>query len=227
MTGTALTTDTPEKPKKLTSIHFELDKASVGKRIKKLRDAMGFSQDFLAQRVGKSRPSIGQWEIGGSYPSLSDFVNLARVLESTPDYIAFGTKPKPVPEKAPEGVRIPVMDYSAKTAVRTGELIVGRDFYARLATNIAPKITAFVALTDGLLDGSREGDVLFIDERATEIVDGAAYLTQGPWNQVIKVAASETEGVWNVTRAGSSRSVEVRGAIPVVGRVVGTMSSKV
>jgi transcriptional regulator with XRE-family HTH domain len=45
------------------------NKASIGKRLREQREALGLTQDTLAARLGKSRNTIGAWERGEQYPS--------------------------------------------------------------------------------------------------------------------------------------------------------------
>ena len=52
----------------------------VGNNIESLRKQMGFSQQELADKVGKPRPSVSNWENAKSEPSSTDLVALAKIF---------------------------------------------------------------------------------------------------------------------------------------------------
>lgn len=58
--------------------------AKVGREIKKPE---------IAQKMGVSPVTVGYWEAGEREPNLDTFVKLAKVLDTTPEWIAFGAKP--------------------------------------------------------------------------------------------------------------------------------------
>ncbi len=57
---------------------------SLGKNIRQLRKAKGFSQEFIAEQLGyKSYTTIQKWESGVSEPSLSQSTKLSELLGVT------------------------------------------------------------------------------------------------------------------------------------------------
>lgn len=54
-----------------------------GMRLKKLREARGWTQEFLAEKVGVSRNTIAPLEIGNRRPSLNLLERLAKALKVT------------------------------------------------------------------------------------------------------------------------------------------------
>lgn len=206
---------------------------AVGLRIKEMRERLHpfTSQDSLSLKIGKSRAAIGQWESGGSYPALADFVTLAKHLNTSAEYLAFGRLEKPV-RPAPEGKRVPLMNYEVKADFpKVGEMIVSNEFYARLITpgEHGAKITAFALPSDHLIDGCREGDIVFIDTRLkTPEGTGETYLTAGPFNRAYTVTPGEKPGHWTVkAENGKATQVPSDGPLPVIGRIVGHMASEV
>jgi DNA-binding XRE family transcriptional regulator len=62
-----------------------------GARLEALRSAKGISQIELAKKLGyKSDSTISKWEAGMSIPTGGKLVEIAKLLETTTDYILFG-----------------------------------------------------------------------------------------------------------------------------------------
>lgn len=62
-----------------------------GARLEALRSAKGISQIELANYLGyKSDSTISKWEAGASIPTGGKLVEIAKLLETTTDYILFG-----------------------------------------------------------------------------------------------------------------------------------------
>lgn len=59
----------------------------TAEKIKKLREARGWSQAELARRVGVTRNGVNSWEQGLSMPSPACLVELARVFSVSTDYL--------------------------------------------------------------------------------------------------------------------------------------------
>ena len=60
---------------------------NVGERIKYLRDKAGFTQTYLAKRLGISRSAVNGWEMSIAMPSLANIVELARIFNVSSDYL--------------------------------------------------------------------------------------------------------------------------------------------
>lgn len=81
----------------------------VGKRLKALRDSIGFSQVKMAEAVGSTQSSINRYENGQSTPPVELFRRYADYFDVSLDYIFARTdkpqgvtyefKPKATPEK--------------------------------------------------------------------------------------------------------------------------------
>lgn len=64
---------------------------TMGDRIRLLRQARGFSQTDLAERVGVTGGAISQWELGGTKNiKLETFLKLCSELGTEPHYLIFG-----------------------------------------------------------------------------------------------------------------------------------------
>ena len=42
----------------------ELDYVAIGKRLRAIRDALGYTQQAFAERLGVSYPTVSKWETG-------------------------------------------------------------------------------------------------------------------------------------------------------------------
>lgn len=72
---------------KYTLCMTEYDKGRTGKRVKELRDDLGYTQIQLAELVGVANNTITQYENGTSNMSLFVLVRTAQVLKTTTDYL--------------------------------------------------------------------------------------------------------------------------------------------
>lgn len=48
--------------------------------IRKLREACGLSQDQLATRIGITQSAISQWEVGATFPSTQNCIEMAAIF---------------------------------------------------------------------------------------------------------------------------------------------------
>ena len=59
----------------------------IAEKIKKLREARGWSQAELARRLSVTRNGVNSWEQGLSMPSPACLVDLAKVFSVSTDYL--------------------------------------------------------------------------------------------------------------------------------------------
>lgn len=70
---------------------MKIEDKQRGARLEALRSAKGISQIELAKKLGyKSDSTISKWEAGASIPTGGKLVEIAKLLETTTDYILFG-----------------------------------------------------------------------------------------------------------------------------------------
>ncbi len=69
---------------------MEMDFEKVGEQIQILRKGKGLTQSQLGERVGVSFQAVSKWERGETLPDVSLLPDLARVLETSVDYILLG-----------------------------------------------------------------------------------------------------------------------------------------
>lgn len=67
-----------------------MDVKKVGAQIANLRKAKGITQSELGERIGVSFQAVSKWERGETLPDTSLLPDLARILETTVDFILLG-----------------------------------------------------------------------------------------------------------------------------------------
>ena len=64
----------------------------VGEQIAALRKAKGITQNELGERIGVSFQAVSKWERGETLPDITLLPDLAKILETTTDYILLGSE---------------------------------------------------------------------------------------------------------------------------------------
>ncbi len=59
----------------------------LGERLRNLRESRGLSQVQLANRLGKSKQSVSNWENNNILPSIEILVRLAEIFQVSCDYL--------------------------------------------------------------------------------------------------------------------------------------------
>lgn len=94
MSIAAVMTGHPDQVIKLMNapVKNNTSRASVemGKRINAMRTASNLSQAEIAAQMELSDAAISMWEKGKTQPSIDKFIALAKILHTTPEYLAFG-----------------------------------------------------------------------------------------------------------------------------------------
>lgn len=73
----------------------KLKRDTLGRRIQKLRMEQGVIQADIGKAVDLTRTAVAQWERDDSEPSLDRIQIIAKMLKTTPQYIAFGITSAP------------------------------------------------------------------------------------------------------------------------------------
>ena len=64
----------------------------VGEQISALRKAKGLTQSELGERIGVSFQAVSKWERGETLPDVTLLPDLAKILETTVDFILLGNE---------------------------------------------------------------------------------------------------------------------------------------
>ena len=65
---------------------------TIGKRISDLRKASGYSQEYVAEKLGVSRQAVSKWETDAAAPDTYNLIALAELFSVSVEYIAIGKK---------------------------------------------------------------------------------------------------------------------------------------
>lgn len=65
---------------------------TIGNRIRTLRKQLNYSQEYIAEQLDVSRQAVSKWEKDLSSPDTDNIIQLAKLLNSTVEYIASGKK---------------------------------------------------------------------------------------------------------------------------------------
>ena len=60
---------------------------SISDRIRYLRDKAGYTQTYLAKRLGISRSAVNSWEMSLSSPSVSNIIEMTSLFNVSADYL--------------------------------------------------------------------------------------------------------------------------------------------
>lgn len=63
---------------------------SLGERLKKAREKLGFSQEFVAKRINVHRTTIGKYESNECLPSVDILMRLIDIYCEDANYILYG-----------------------------------------------------------------------------------------------------------------------------------------
>ena len=69
-----------------------MDIKKVGQQIADLRKAKGITQNELGERIGVSFQAVSKWERGETLPDVTVLPGLARILETSVDFILTGSE---------------------------------------------------------------------------------------------------------------------------------------
>ena len=68
------------------------DKVAIGQRIKQIRQAKGMTLEEFGKLFGTSKSIVYRWEKGTSKPNAERLASIAKVADTSVDYILFGTE---------------------------------------------------------------------------------------------------------------------------------------
>lgn len=68
----------------------------IGRRVRKCREALGYSRETLAEKADLANSFLGTIELGSGSFTAESLIKLCRALHVSADYILFGTEEKGV-----------------------------------------------------------------------------------------------------------------------------------
>ena len=60
---------------------------NIADRIRYLREKCGFTQTYLAKKLGISRSAVNSWEMSLSSPSVANIIEMTKLFNVSADYI--------------------------------------------------------------------------------------------------------------------------------------------
>lgn len=81
-----------------------MDYADLGQRVRKQRQALGWTQQTLAKKIGVSTSFVGHVERGSRKASLETLVSIANAMNLSMDYLLAGNLDSAGFSSAPKGV---------------------------------------------------------------------------------------------------------------------------
>ena len=60
--------------------------STIADRIRYLREKAGFTQTYLAKRLGISRSAVNSWEMSLSSPSIANIIEMMQIFNVNADY---------------------------------------------------------------------------------------------------------------------------------------------
>ena len=60
---------------------------NIADRIRYLREKCGYTQTYLAKKLGISRSAVNSWEMSLSSPSVANIIEMTKIFNVSADYI--------------------------------------------------------------------------------------------------------------------------------------------
>ena len=202
----------------------------VGERIRECREKADVTQEYLAKQMQISRSAIAQWESGTTTPSLTSLQDIARLMHTTPEYLAFDIRDgvrtvyRSPEREGMHTVSIVAWGDGPDDVTIKGELALDEDYARDVSlTGSSESLRAMDIATRGLVPDFDRGDRVIIDVSATKPAQPGIYVY---WNG-ISVSMAEMRAILGeggkpsaiITEAGSTSTVTLD-QIKVLGRVV-------
>lgn len=209
---------------------------TLGERLENIRKDKGLNQSDISRHMGVSRSAVALWCQGATSPSIERTKELARFLEVSPEWLAFGTKGKErkiyIEKPSSEDAFGDVINEIHPQAKDDRETIAHRWALPANLTQIEMRtkpsdVDVFEIMDETLAPVLRRGDRTFVDRtRRTPSPDGMFGLWNGiavEFKNVHFIPHSEPRMV--LLSAGApdgeeSEKVELD-SLEIIGRVVG------
>lgn len=203
---------------------------AVGARIRKCRDAENLKQDDISRSLKISRSAVAQWESGTTTPSLTSLIDMARLLSTTPEYLAFGIQDDAPTVKAPSEraglATVEIISWGASPGEYhvIGELALDEAYVSDVSlTGKAASLKVASFRSSSLVDGLERGDRILVDISANRPMQTGTYVY---WNGFAASIASlrpfmgEAGPAVQISEAGHLRQTVAADKIKILGLVV-------
>lgn len=201
---------------------------TVGQRIRECREAKDITQQVIGTHLKISRSAIAQWESDTTSPSLPTLVELARLINTTPEYLAFGIQDGiRTVYRAPEHSGLHTVEFVAfedKGAERkVGAFAIDEAYLKDLSsTGKSEDLRGFIVPANGLIERFQRGDRLVVDVSVKQPRQPGVYVY---WNGFDASLAQMSAGmgengpVVRILEGGQTSTVAVD-KVQILGKVV-------
>ena len=158
---------------------------TLGLRLREVRKAAGFTLEDLGNKIGLTGVAIGHVERGARALSAERAEALAAALDTTPEYLLYGTEPNTLPVGAIPLVSIPVL--GASEAGGWAEMIAYPDHDETIEVPQKHKHCFAVRVQgDSMTPTIPDGAAAVVDPKNTAPVHGKVYLFRDGDSSTIK-----------------------------------------
>lgn len=206
----------------------EVHVKDMGKRLIAARQSQGLSQGDLAKLLNVSRAAYGHYESGLVAPSLRIVVQIASILKTTPEYIAFGVEGdrKIVKVAAdPRLMLVPERNFDSLEAPVNGHSWhLPKGYVAQLG--IGEGDAAVIVVVRSCVADLKPGDRLLVNASANKItVRGMYVIHDGFGMQIAQLSAKPGTSTVIVDYGEGDRHEVELGDFKVIGRVLAKVAS--
>lgn len=203
---------------------------SVGQRIREAREALQMTQLDLAKHLGLSRAGVSQWEGDVTSPSIEKVGQIARFLDKSAEWIAYGVSTKPqIVREPPEGtvaIKEIVFGDKATEQQATGAWTLPISYLkADLHVMSTEGLLIWRAESDSMAPAIEFGDRVIVDTNAKRISPPGMFLIWdgvGPTLARIHLSQVDKQTARVVTSSNGSDGEDVPiENIHIIGRVRG------
>lgn len=126
----------------------------IGKRLVRLREKHGFTQEELAEKLGVSRQAISKWESNRAFPNIDKLFYISELYQVSLDYLLKGQDYEPLKEEETE-----LAAKQEALAAEQAELAAKQEALVAEQAELAVKQEAFVAEQAELAVKQEAGDL--------------------------------------------------------------------
>lgn len=207
---------------------------TVGDRIREKRESSEKTQQYVAQHLKISRSAIAQWESNTTHPSLKTLEELALLLNTTPEFLAFnisedGTR---TVYRSPENSGLHTVDIVTfdknGNQERAGGFAIDDAYLKDISsTGTADELRGFIVPANGLIDGFKRGDRVVIDTSVKQPRQPGVYAY---WNGFdaslaqMSAGMADTGPVVRIVEGGQTSNVDLS-KLKILGKVVAHWST--
>ena len=203
----------------------------LGDRLKMFRKRAGLTQQDVAEKLGVSRPAVGQWESGATSPSL-DALNTLAALYGASRAVLLGDMPESdrsnIEAAPPLGGMAPLISWIqagafAESVIESNE---ETEFYPR-PSNSSDQTFVLRVVGESMIDEYKPGTLIFVDpERAAVSGDDVIAAMEGTDEATFKRYIEEP-GIGKMLKAlnkgWTDPYIKINGNCRIVGVVVAAM----